>query len=365
MNDFKVAILGAGHGGHGMMAHFLSLGLKNLSWWNRRQSVCQAILQKGSLVSSGAINGTFDIPFTSSNIELIIKGASLVMLAVPASAHEEIAQYIAPFINRNGVILLNPGRTGGAIVVYQILRKQGREDVFVGETQTFSYTCRCIEPGLTEVLAIKKYNEIGFIGNKIPSKIQQFLENIYPCMKWHKGTLQTSLMNIGAMLHPAPVLLNTGRIESPNCTFHHYYEGITPSVAKFLEKLDMERLAIGKFFNVELLSISDWHKECYGKRGNNLYDSIQINKSYTAIKAPVSLDHRYLWEDVPTGIVPLLALSHAIGTSHESLQIVLDLTRMLTGKDYWAIGRNDEYLGLKDGLGKEEIMRLFEVGNLS
>ena len=363
MNEFKIAVLGAGHGGHGMMAHFLSLGLKNLSWWNRTKSVCQAIQEKSVLVVTGVINGEFELPVISPDIEMIIKDASLVMVVVPASAHEEIAQQIAPFIKQNGVILLNPGRTGGAIIFYQILCKKGRGDISVGETQTFSYTCRCVAPGLADVLAIKKYNEVGFIGNKVPVIIQQFLKNIYPQMEWYKGTLRTSLMNVGAILHPAPVLLNTGRIESPNCTFLHYYEGITLSVARFLEKLDNERLAIGKFFNIDLLSISDWHAACYGNRGYNLYDSIRINEGYTAINAPESLAHRYLWEDVPTGIVNLFALSRFIGTPHKALQLVLDLTRMLTGKDYWPIGRNERSLGLKDSMDKEDVIKLFESGN--
>ena len=70
------------------------------------------------------------------------------------------------------------------------------------------------------------------------------------------------------MVHPVPLLFNTARAEDPNVEYLHYTEGISPSIAAYIERLDSERMALGQKFNIsshiqiglnedQLLSFSD------------------------------------------------------------------------------------------------------------
>src|SRR5699024_10096777 len=77
-------------------------------------------------------------------------------ITTPANAHKNLAEQIAKEINKSTVIVLNPGRTFGAIEfreVYQEFNKRFRQTI--AETQTIIYTCRKIAPDSVNTLAFK------------------------------------------------------------------------------------------------------------------------------------------------------------------------------------------------------------------
>ena len=77
-------------------------------------------------------------------------------MVTPASAHKSIAQKIAPFLTKDQIILLNPGRTFGAIEFLKTIRDQiGSFPVFVAETQTLLFTSRQLKKNRVEILKIK------------------------------------------------------------------------------------------------------------------------------------------------------------------------------------------------------------------
>lgn len=59
------------------------------------------------------------------------------------------------------------------------------------------------------------------------------------------------------------------------------------------------------------------------------------------IGSPTDITTRYIYEDIPTGIVPMLELAKMAGTPHKYLQLVLDIANSLYGIDFREIGRND------------------------
>jgi len=61
--------------------------------------------------------------------------------------------------------------------------------------------------------------------------------------------------NPNCVLHPLPVLLNVGSIERDPLQFRHYIDGITPLIASMIDRMDAERLAIGKAYGLNLVPI--------------------------------------------------------------------------------------------------------------
>jgi len=343
--SIRIAILGAGNGGHATVARLMSLDISNIAWWGRSAACVAAIQARQELRASGDIVGSWTAPHISTILVDALVQADLVLVVLPAVAHEDLAEAIAKYCKVGAVVLLLPGRTGGAVITERACRATLREDLIIGETQTLPFTCRSDSPGDVFILASKRYNQIAFLGQP-PDRIKSLLDSIFPHMEWVESTLVTSLNNFGAILHPAPVLLNLGRIESSKVPFSHYYEGITPSVARYLEHLDEERLGLGRALGVKLLSIPEWHEACYGSRGGDLYATIQQNLEYTALKAPNTINHRYIWEDVPTGLAPLLSLCRVADSKREAFESVLTLTRLITGVDYLSIGRCKDSFGV-------------------
>jgi opine dehydrogenase len=147
-------------------------------------------------------------------------------------------------------------------------------------------------------------------------------------------------------------LLNAGRIEA-GVPFQFYTEGVTPHVARVLAAADTERLRIARAYGVPYRSLQAWIAASYGHHGADIHTAVAGNPSYAAIKAPTTLVHRYLLEDVPTGLVPLVELGEAAGLAVPTLRTLAEMARITLG-DVWQPPRTLEALGL-DGVGPEEI----------
>ena len=75
--------------------------------------------------------------------------------------------------------------------------------------------------------------------------------------------------------------------------------------------------------------------------------------------APASLNHRYLTEDVPTGLVPLVALGDLTDVPMPISQAIVRVASTLLGRDFWVEGRNLERLGLA-GMRIRDVQALVE-----
>ena len=76
--------------------------------------------------------------------------------------------------------------------------------------------------------------------------------------------------------------------------------------------------------------------------------------SYRGIKAPPSIDHRYISEDVPMSLVPLSSLGAMLGVPTPAIDMIIQLGSILHSTNYRAVGRTVESLGLA-GLSVKQI----------
>jgi opine dehydrogenase len=161
-----------------------------------------------------------------------------------------------------------------------------------------------------------------------------------------KNMLFTSLGNVGMLLHCAPMLFNLGRVESETTSFRYYNEGITPSVARYIEKINREVLELADRLNVAIDPVDEWMRKTYGLSGQTLYECVQTNEVYRNITAPNTVKTRYLLEDVPCGLVPIESLGHSLGLPMHHTGIIIDLAGAILEDDFRAMGRTLEKMGI-------------------
>jgi opine dehydrogenase len=283
---------------------------------------------------------------------------------VPASAHGEVAWRCAPHLKHGQKVLLVPGRTAGAIEFTQTLRRAGcQADVLVGEAQTFLYASRRVGPNRAHIYGIKRQVQAAALPASRTPELLDLIKPAFPQFMPARWVWKTSLDNIGAIFHPAVALLNTGRIESTGGAFRHYRDGITRSVARLLERLDDERVAVARAIGVGALTAREWLAEVYGVERADLYETIQATPAYEGVGAPASLNHRYIWEDVPTGLVPIAALGKACGVATPVTEMLVDLANTIFGADFWQTGRTLEKLGMA-GWSPQQISRYALEGDV-
>ncbi len=253
----KAFVCGAGHQGLSMAAH-LALNGVEVSLWNRTKEHISEVIETKTIHCSGKVNGNARIEKVSSQIETVI--SDCVMVTTPSSAHKDVARVIAPYVHGDMIVVLNPGRTFGAIEFAEELKEAGAPVLpHIAETQTIVYTCRKSGPNSTTILALKRGVEIATIKG---SSIDYIQKKIPTCLKPHftpvNSVLSTSLSNVGMILHCAPVLMNVGWIESKKTVFKYYYEGISESISHYLEKMDAERLSIAEALGCQGEAVKEW-----------------------------------------------------------------------------------------------------------
>jgi len=338
-----IAVIGAGNSGLAMAAHLLSHHCP-VHLWNRAREgdPLGPIREAGGIEAQGKVRGRFLPDRVTSDVAAVLDGVDLIMVTVPAHAHAAVMEHLGPHLADGQTVVLNPGRTCGALECRNVLRRTGlRADVTLAETQTILYTCRKVGPAGVNILAFKRNVLFSALD---PSRTAAVLNRLPECLRPFlcpaSNTLETGLGNVGMILHVAPMLFNIGWIESTRTRFKYYYEGITSSVGAFLEKVDAERVAVARVCGVETPTVVEWMRRAYGVTGETLFACIKANTSYARIDAPSSLQHRYLLEDLPTGLVPLEAIGRAVGVPTPLATLIIDLGGHVLGRDVRASLRN-------------------------
>lgn len=358
----SVAVIGAGNGGTAIAAHILSM--------NGSVNLCDLFPEfLKDIQESGYINFTYKNKSTKVKPKLVtediceaIKGVKIIMVVTPAFTHKMIAEACSDYLEDGQIVVLNPGRTAGALEFLNTIRALGcNKDVIISEAQTLIYSCRKTDGNSVSIYGIKKSVDISSIpGNRIYEVIDA-LAPYYSQFNPVPNTIWTSFSNIGSMFHPLPVLLNIARIESDHNGFKYYWDGISPSVAEMIEIIDKERLNVAKAFTADILSAKEWLVKSYDTYGDTLYARINNNKAYEDIKAPRTKNVRYVTEDVPTGLVPISELGKVVKVQTPNIDAIIELASSIYKIDFRITGRSLKNLGI-DGMSKEEILQYFETG---
>jgi len=186
--------------------------------------------------------------------------------------------------------------------------------------------------------------------------VLEAIASAFPLFIDGTSVLHTGLNNMGAIFHPALTLLNAGRIESTGGEFQFYIDGVTPSVARILEALDRERVTVAAALGIRARTGLGWLKMAYDANGANLYEAIHNQPGYRGIKAPPTLNHRYITEDVPMSLVPIAALGQRYGVQVRAMDSIIRQACIVHQTDYWRRGRTLDKLGIEQ-LSVDEIVR--------
>jgi len=307
----------------------------------------------GPFTLTGCLQGTATPGLVSTDIGAVIAGAPLVMVTTPAQNHPAIAAALAPWLADGQSVVLNPGRTMGTYAFTQALAQAGcRARIVVGETDTFMFTCRAPQPGRPMLNGIKAVVAVAAHNPADTHGLVTLMQEPFPNVIAAPGVAHTGLSNVGMIFHPLPTLLNMARIEQGQ-PYQHYLDGITPRIADLLMKADGERLAVAAALGVTVPSAPQWLQMTYGVEGEGLYGLLQANKAYRGIMGPHDLSTRYIYEDVPTGCVPVSALGDRLGVETPMLDAVITMADTLAGCDFMATGRGPAMVAtaMADGFG--------------
>ena len=151
----KITVIGAGNGGQAMAAHLSLLG-HEVTLYTRSEVKAKILRAKGGIRLEGCLNGTGHVAVYTSDLAAALRDAKIIMVATVANAHREMAIRMAPHLQQGQIVVLNPGRTGGAFEFRRALDEcRFRRRICLVEAQTLVYACRLVEEGAVNIVGVK------------------------------------------------------------------------------------------------------------------------------------------------------------------------------------------------------------------
>lgn len=353
----RFAVLGAGNAGLALAA-YLSLRGFEARLHNRGAARLHAVRSEGGVWlewpsarggSARATRAFASLAVATTSLAEAIGEAEVILVATPATAHRDLAAGLAPHLRDGQAVVLNPGRTGGALEFRQVLDHEGcTADVVVAEAETLVFACRADASARATIFGAKRRVRLAALPARRTVELLHRLRPAFPQFGPAQHVLATGFANIGAVFHPAPLLLNLGRVEAGHA-FEYYHGAVTPSVARVMEAVDAERLAVARAWGVRVPSAVDWLADTYGTPrpvDGGLHAAILATPAYAGIQSPATPDCRYLTEDVPAGLVPLSELGRAAGVATPHMDALVELASTVQGVDLRSSGRRLDRLGI-------------------
>jgi opine dehydrogenase len=355
-------VLGAGHGGSAMAGHLALLGFEVTvcSLYGRE---LDAVEEKSGVELVGEeVEGFGKYARVERSLDKAVAGQDLLMIAAPGVAHRVYATLLAPILEDGQAVVLNPGRTGGALEFARVLERFAcAAEIVLGETQTFVYAAESRGPGRVEVLKEKFRVRAAALPAADNERLLEVLTGLYPQMEAGENVLETSLANVGGVIHPTAMLLNMHVVEeaAAGADRRFYKNQVGPAVADLvMEKLDAEKCAVAHAFGLRgIWTTKQWYEESYHVGGETLWEAMQRNPYYEGFHASTHLlGYNHILDEVPNSLVPVPELAAAVGIETPMTDAIVDLACAMCRIDFRAHGRTLEVLGLA-GKTRDEMLR--------
>jgi opine dehydrogenase len=345
-----VAVIGAGNVGCALAA---DLGLRGVEvrLFNRSPGRLAAIQDAGGITVTGEIEGSAPLSLVTGSLEQAVDGAGVVAVTVPTASLPAYAAALARATADGQLIWLNPGHSGGALYLAAELARAGRGERTICQLTTASHVSRLIGPATVRVFLRSRASLAALPASHLHQCHRQ-LDALLPGQFGRaESVLEADLANLNAILHPPGMVCNAGWIQATAGKFGFYANGSGPAVARVMDAIDVERMALARALGVRAVPFAELFRQLGFTTGGqahagSAYHAIQCSELIHPIQSPPTLDHRYLHEDVGWGLVPWMHLAAAAGSPAPTITALTHLAGVINGIDYSRQGLTLERMGL-------------------
>ncbi|MGV1832920.1 NAD/NADP octopine/nopaline dehydrogenase family protein [Agrobacterium vitis] len=313
----KVGIAGAGSIAIGYAA-FLSQSGHEPMIWSRSRERTVAFSAGKPVKITGSISAEFN-PYICANAEELAE-ADVIVLALPAYGHRFVLDALMPHLNARHSVIISAHLSFAALYLAKGLAERGIE-IPITAWSTTVLTCKPRAADAFNIGAIRAKVDMATVPARFSERAQTTCFALFgERFDVKDDILSIALSNLNPQDHMGIALCNLSRIERAEDWGQN--TNVTPAVGRFLEALDLERLAIASAFGKTVRSTFDHFRLSFDISGGSVSEisSVLVERGSDPA-GPKSVDTRYVLEDVPFGLIPTLQLAKAAGVSaplHES-----------------------------------------------
>ena len=287
---------------------------------------------------------------------VLVAGSQLVLLALPAFAHETILEQIGPHLAPGAWVGALPARGGFDLCFREILGPRADEIAVFG-LQTLPWACRVHDYGRQVViLGTKARVDLAAWTPALAREICATLQTpLGVALSPVASFLALTLADVGQLIHPGIMYglfheWSGEAYEAPPL----FYQGVTVATADLLQAMSDEVQAVcgalqERWPELDLAAVrplGDWLHRAYAQDiadSQTLQSAFTTNRSYAGLQAPVlpvpggcvpDFKARYLSEDVPFNLVVTRGLAEMAGIPTPHIDTVLTWAQARLSREY-------------------------------
>jgi len=334
----RIAVLGAGNGGYALASDLALSGYKvNLFELERfRDFNLKPIEEKGGIERDGMRPGLAKIDVLTSDIEEVLDGAEIVNVTIPAFAHTEFIELMAPHLEGKTVIFF-PLNFADVKLCKFIEEKNLDIKVIIAGGETMPYACRRMKrPAYIFVRWTFPRIRVAAMPASDTARLIESTKGYPINLEPVKSTLEVSMVYENPLGHIPMMLLNAASIERTSGKWEIFYDTLVGgkeregkpqrSQEKLIEAIKHEQGAV-----CEKLGFSFEAEPYVGELPSPAVPwSLETYWSMTD-----RMDYRYLTEDVPYGLVTWASFGDLVGIETPTLDSCIQISSVLLGRDYF------------------------------
>lgn len=347
----NIAVLGGGAGGFAAAVDLTQRGFSvNLFELPQFQESIREVMEKGKIEVKGPAlkEGFVTINRITTDIREALRNVDMVIVSVPGYGVEAFAEHAAPHLQEGQMVVVTMAATLGALRFYLKVKETSEgKRIRVAETSSLPYGSRRLGSNAVNVLLKVQNLFFAAFPSRDTAEMMNAFRELYASLVTATNVMETTLNNGNAITHPAGSLLNVGQTEFSKGEFYLYPQGISPGVARVIEAVDRERLAICRTLGFkEVPTIERLVKYGYSKPAATLYEEYHNSPVFSVAKGPVDIHDRYITEDIPYGLVLWSTVAKNLGIRTPLMDAFIEIGSALCGRDFRKEGLTAERLGL-------------------
>jgi opine dehydrogenase len=319
--------------------------------------------------------GVAKVDVVTTEISEALRGAGLVIVAIPAKGHKPFFEKMIPYLEDGQMISIFPDNFGSLMLRNMMGEKGCNVDVIIGGWSSMPYGVRVVEPGKLDCLI--RIREL--LGDALPGKDgDKFFETMkgIPAfdgtVELKKGdtVIGVGLSNPNPAVHVPGSILNVGAMEVsemegalgiPKGKYSMYKHGMSPAVARVQLAFYQEERKIASAMGIKMIEFREdqffWKGGIMGVEYWVPFADVIL----PPIVGPNSVEHRYFTEDIPVGTVIRYHLAQKFGVDVPTIESMMQLGSVICKRDFLKEGITLKELGIED-LTKEQIIRYVREG---
>jgi len=302
----------------------------------------------------------------SSDPSKAIPGSQVVLLALPAFAHETVLAEISPYLEEGAWLGAIPARGCFDLCAWDALGEKSLSLTIFG-LQSLPWACRIIEYGRSvKILGTKRRLDLAAWPADRSAPLAGRLGELLGIQLDPAGSfLGLTLAGTGQIIHPG---IMYGRFHEwagqPLAEAPLFYQGVDSSTAANMAEMSAEvqelRAALQERFpSLDLSAVrplAEWLQRSYPEDildFSSLQAMFNSNQSYAGLRFPVrpaepgpqeagvqpDFKARYLSEDVPYGLIPTRGIAELAGIQTPIIDRVILWAQTRLGQEYLLEGK--------------------------